>query len=97
MINNSHTFTPAGRIRKPSYSTLAQWVGESWNEIDPRIIRRAFKCCGISVEIDGSEDDLVFNYEILGEDSVDTNEEEALNFDDNNDEYEEIRIDNDWE
>ncbi|CAG8710389.1 19172_t:CDS:2 [Gigaspora margarita] len=65
MINNPHQFTSAGRIRKPLYSTLAQWVGESWNYINPSIIRKAFKCCSISVAMDRSEDDLVFDYEAL--------------------------------
>ncbi|CAG8609560.1 35119_t:CDS:2 [Gigaspora margarita] len=46
---------------------------------------------------DWSKDDLVFNYEILSDESANMNEEEALNFDNNNDEYEEIRVDNDWE
>ncbi|CAG8845577.1 31634_t:CDS:2, partial [Gigaspora margarita] len=34
MINNSHQFTPAGRIQKLSYSTLAQWIGESIGELN---------------------------------------------------------------
>ncbi|CAG8735199.1 22497_t:CDS:2, partial [Racocetra persica] len=29
MISMTHEFTPSGRIKKPSYSTLAQWVLES--------------------------------------------------------------------
>ncbi|CAG8830991.1 6566_t:CDS:1, partial [Gigaspora rosea] len=75
MINNPHQFTPAGRIRKLSYSTLAHWVGESWDDINPSIIRKAFKHCGISVATDGSEDDLVFDYEALGEDLENMNKE----------------------
>ena len=100
MINNPHQFTPAGHIRKPSYSTLAQWVGESWNEVNSHIIRKAFKCCGISVAMDGSEDDLVFDYEALGEDLENVNEEsiEELNANDiSGEEYEETEVDNDWE
>ncbi|CAG8566845.1 7444_t:CDS:1, partial [Gigaspora rosea] len=56
---------------------------------------KCLKYCGISVKMNGSEDDLVFNYEILDENSADTNKEEVLNFDNNNDEYEGIRVDND--
>ncbi|CAG8843846.1 46520_t:CDS:2, partial [Gigaspora margarita] len=44
MINAIHDLTPAERIRKPSYSTLALWVKESWDEISPLLIRKAFKC-----------------------------------------------------
>ena len=102
MINNLHQLTPAKRIRKPSYSTLAQWVGEAWNEISPRLIRNAFKCCGISVNMDGSEDDMVFDYRILDEDLANTNDEnieEAADHDDvDGEEYEEeTGDDNDWE
>ncbi|CAG8830395.1 35796_t:CDS:2, partial [Gigaspora margarita] len=50
-------------------------IGESWDNINPRIIRKAFKYCSISVATDGSEDDLVFDYEALGEDLKNVNEE----------------------
>ena len=46
--------------------------------------------------MDGSEDDLVFNYKILGEDSENANKE-ALNFDNTDNEYEETGGDNNWE
>ncbi|CAG8714853.1 27549_t:CDS:2 [Racocetra persica] len=52
--------------------------------------------CGISVEMDGFEDDLVFNYEALGEDLENVNEENIEELDDINDEeYEETRGNND--
>ncbi|CAG8804546.1 16970_t:CDS:2, partial [Gigaspora rosea] len=88
MINNPHQLTPAGRIRKPAYSTLAQWVGESWDKINP-------------LEMDGSEDDLVFNYEALGEDLENSNEENIEEFEESNfndisgEEYEETEGSND--
>ncbi|CAG8856760.1 16825_t:CDS:1, partial [Gigaspora margarita] len=49
------------------------------DDINPRIIRKAFKYCGISVATDGSEDDLVFNYEALEEDLENVNEEISKN------------------
>ena len=57
--------TPAGRIRKPLYGTLAQWVRDSWEEVDIHLIVKAFKCCGVSVKMDGTEDDVVFDYKLL--------------------------------
>ncbi|CAG8724346.1 6479_t:CDS:2, partial [Gigaspora rosea] len=42
--NNTHIALIPGDL-PPLYSTLAQWVGESWNDINPFIIRKAFKCC----------------------------------------------------
>ncbi|CAG8532415.1 4294_t:CDS:2 [Cetraspora pellucida] len=34
-----------------------------WNQVDPAYIRRSFKCCGISIAQDRSEQDMMFDYE----------------------------------
>jgi hypothetical protein len=60
-----HELTPAGRIKRPSYATVAEWVKKSWDEVDVSLIRRSFKCCGISIARDGSEDNLMFDYDDL--------------------------------
>ena len=39
---------PTGKIKRPSYSLIANWIKESWDAIDPDMIMRSFKCCGIS-------------------------------------------------
>ena len=62
MLSNIHTFTPAGKIKKPLYSTVATWVKEFWNEVDVSLIQKSFRCCGISTKLDGSEDNQLFNY-----------------------------------
>src|ERR1043166_2703696 len=54
-------YTPSERIKKPSYSLVANWVKDSWDAIDPNMIKRSFKCCGISNNINGLEDDLIFD------------------------------------
>src|ERR1043166_5808455 len=54
-------YTPSGRIKKPSYSLVANWVKDSWDAIDPNMIKRSFKCCGISNDVNGLEDDLIFD------------------------------------
>lgn len=46
---------------------VAQWILQAWNEIDPNLIRKAFKCCGISNSRDGTEDSLIFDYDRLGQ------------------------------
>jgi len=64
-------YTPTGKIKRPSYSLVVTWVKEAWDNIDPAMIRRSFKCCGISTEVNGSEDDLIFNFErVSGEKGV---------------------------
>ncbi|CAG8851826.1 33909_t:CDS:2, partial [Racocetra persica] len=34
MANTIHQLTPARRLRKPLYTTFAQWVIDSWDEVD---------------------------------------------------------------
>jgi hypothetical protein len=40
---------------------MTKWVGEAWDRCttDPSTIIRAFKKCGISVPVDGSEDECI--------------------------------------
>ncbi len=55
-------YTPSGKVKRPSYSLVANWVKESWDAIDLNMIRRSFKCCGVSNATDGSEDGLIFDF-----------------------------------
>ena len=55
-------YTPSGKIKRPSYSLVANWVKESWDAIDPTMIMRSFKCCGVSNAMDGTEDGLIFDF-----------------------------------
>src|SRR5581483_8151236 len=63
MNSEVHTLTPAGKIKWPSYATVTEWVRKSWRDVDISIIQRSFKCCGISTARDGSEDNLIFDYD----------------------------------
>src|SRR3989337_3541927 len=97
MISNYHAFTPTGKIKCPSYSTVASWVKDSWKEVSVDLIKNSFKCCDVFTKLDGSEDDLLFEYDkLLG--SVDDDEEvEDPNNQDSDVEYpEEGNYKNDW-
>ena len=51
-----------GRINASARRVLfTKWVGQAWEEVsaDKEMIVRSFKKCGISVPIDGSEDDQI--------------------------------------
>lgn len=76
-------YTPSGKIKRPSYSLVASWVKEAWDNIDPIMIRRSFKCCGISTEVDGSEDKYIFDFERVsgkkGAQVINIDEEEGEN------------------
>ncbi|GBB99823.1 hypothetical protein RclHR1_36480001 [Rhizophagus clarus] len=78
--------TPAGNLKKPSYETVANWVRDSWNAVDVDLIRKFFKCCGISNKRDGTEDDWIFNYNRLGQGNQLGDEVEILS-DDEHEEY----------
>ena len=65
MISNIHTFTPSRKIKRPSYSTVATWVKDSWDDVSEDLIKRSFKSCGISTNVDGSEDDCLFDHNKL--------------------------------
>ena len=55
-------YTPSGKIKRPSYSLVANWVKESWDAIDSTMIMRSFKCCGVSNAMNGTEDGLIFDF-----------------------------------
>jgi len=65
MANEVKEYTRTGKIKRPSYETVVTWVKASWEDVDTVLIRKSFKCCGISVERDGTENELVFNYDHL--------------------------------
>src|ERR1043166_8325451 len=67
MMEEIKELTPTGKLKRPSYETVANWVKDSWNAVDVNLIRRSFKCYGISNNRDGSEDDWIFNYNCLGQ------------------------------
>ena len=63
--------TPTGKLKRPSYETVTNWVKDSWNAVDVNLIKWSFKCCGISNNRNGSEDDWIFNYDRLGQGQAD--------------------------
>jgi len=68
MTSEMHELTRTGKIRKPSYSTLAKWVKQAWDDVDVNLIIKSFRCCGISLDQSGKDDDeWLFNYERLHE------------------------------
>ncbi len=56
MATGEKSYTPAGNIRAPSKLLCLQWVIESWNSVSAEVVKKSFISCGISVNMDGSED-----------------------------------------
>ena len=96
-------YTPSGKIKRPSYSLVANWVKEAWDNIEPAMIWKSFKCCGISTELNGSEDDLIFDFEKVSGDKdrgigIEEEGESILEENENDDYYEseECNYVNNW-
>ncbi|CAG8634248.1 5762_t:CDS:2 [Cetraspora pellucida] len=43
--NSILTYTKTGCIQHSAYNLVAQWILQAWNNINPNLIRKAFKCC----------------------------------------------------
>ena len=41
-------YTPAGNMKSPGYARVVEWIAEAWDELDPNVIARSFKYCGIT-------------------------------------------------
>jgi hypothetical protein len=90
-------YTPSGKIKRPSYSLVANWVKESWEAMDINMIRRSFKCCGVSNDMNGSEDTLIFDFNQLNKDNLGKDVVHDNEVDDNDDsEDEDSELENDY-
>ena len=49
-----------GRQKKPSEELVCSWISEAWHEIPREMIVASFVKCGITNNLDGSDDDLVY-------------------------------------
>ena len=61
MADGIHEFTASGRQKKPSEELICSWISQAWNEIPAEMITASFLKCGITNNLDGSQDDLVYN------------------------------------
>ncbi|CAG8842448.1 27515_t:CDS:2, partial [Gigaspora margarita] len=88
MSNGEFQLTKQGNLKRPSYGLICQWILEAWDDISAEMIIKSFKKCGISNELDGTENDLLYSsdkenseidnnedlLEIVEEDSLSANE-----------------------
>ena len=83
MAFGEHSFTPAGKMRKPSGQNILNWINETWNEVESNTVEKSLKKCDISSSMDGTEDDDSWNTsdsknEIPNENNTSTSESENL-------------------
>ncbi len=53
---------------------MSSQVKITWEKVDPILICKSFKCYGISVKTDSSENNMIFDYDNL----IDKNQENEL-------------------
>ena len=56
MATAEKSYTPAGNMRAPDKLVCLQWVKEAWKSVTTDVIVKSFRTCGITVNVDGSED-----------------------------------------
>ena len=71
MANGIHELTASSRQKKPSKELIVWWIAAAWNDIPTEMVESSFLKCGITNNLDGSEDDLVYenNDELIDDDS----------------------------
>ena len=55
-MTGEKSYTQAGNIRAPSKLQCLEWVKKAWESVSQDIMINSFRCCGISVKVDGTED-----------------------------------------
>ena len=61
MADGIHEFTATGRQKKASEELICSWISQAWNAIPSEMIAASSLRCGITNNLDGSEDELVYN------------------------------------
>ena len=58
------TYTSGGKVRAAPSKLL--WVKQAWNCVSKEMAIKSFESCGISVYVDGKEDDKIYFYASVG-------------------------------
>ena len=51
-----HTHTKGDNMRRPPLKQILQWILKTWSDLDKEIIIKSFRCCALSIQNDGSEE-----------------------------------------
>ncbi|CAI5999367.1 unnamed protein product [Closterium sp. NIES-64] len=49
-------------LRRPPHPVVLQWIAKAWDQVPKQIIIDAFRHCGISSKLDGTENHLVMSH-----------------------------------
>ncbi|KAM7293902.1 pogo transposable element with KRAB domain [Ixodes scapularis] len=56
LVDGCHEFTPSYRMKRASLQDFTGWAKDAWCTISSAVVIKAFKKCGISNAMDGTED-----------------------------------------
>jgi hypothetical protein len=60
LISGPVDLTKAGNRRAASKELILKWIKQAWDAVTPEIIMKSFKVTGITVALDGTEDQVAF-------------------------------------
>ena len=61
MANGMHEFTATGQKKKALEEPICSWISQAWKAMPSEMIAASFLKCGITNNLDGSQDELVYN------------------------------------
>jgi len=67
MAEGKFETTRGGNLKKPDNSLMCHWIREAWDDIPHEIIVNSFKTCGLSNDLNGTEDDLIWKGVVSGD------------------------------
>ena len=82
-----HDKTPSGFIKKPTIAQVCQWVKIAWDKVKTETVVLSFKKCGISNDLEGIEDDLLYEGSDSSTSSSDSGELEECSTDDSDNDF----------
>ena len=56
MASGQKSYTAAGNMCAPNKAQCLKWVKKCWSSLSTELIQKSFHSCGISVNVDSSED-----------------------------------------
>ena len=59
LANGKHEYTNAGNMKPVPRRFIVDWVIKSWQAIPAETVAKPMKACGLSLAVDGTEDDLI--------------------------------------
>ncbi|CAG8834240.1 17576_t:CDS:2, partial [Gigaspora margarita] len=89
IANSSNSITKKGNLKCARLNIVCCWVLDAWNEISKDIIVQAFKKCGISNCLSGSEDHLIYNNK-LDEGKIEDFDKEEFDEDNEDEEFDKV-------